>query len=138
MEESDAVDDSVEDRVEISKKDNESIYTSNKINISNNHIYDEESLNVLSHEMDEDLNNHQDDLNSKIGELTNHENCSLPVSEVTNIPTSSSQYIIDGSFQLDDDKIDYNTIGAEIEKVENEIDHYKSLLDQKRRRIEEK
>ncbi|GBB98317.1 hypothetical protein RclHR1_00320012 [Rhizophagus clarus] len=127
MEESDAVDDSIEFHVETSKKDN----------ASNNHIYEESP----SHEMNEDLNNHQDNLSSKskIGELTNHENNNLPVtSEVTNIPTSSSQYIIESTFRLEDDKIDYNAIGAEIEKVENEIDHYKSLLDQKRRRIEEK
>ncbi|RIA96307.1 hypothetical protein C1645_755119 [Glomus cerebriforme] len=139
MEESDAVDDTVEYHVDISKKDNEPIDASKKINISNN-IYDEESPDVLpSHDEINELDNRSDTLNSNnVGELTNHENSSLSViPEVTHIP-NSSQYIIEGSSQLEDDKVDYNAIGAEIEKVENEIDHYKSLLDRKRRRIEEK
>jgi hypothetical protein len=131
MEESDAVDDSAEYLAETLKKDNEVVDVPIDNDKINNHI-DEESL---PSKMNDELDNHPD---TQISELTNHENRSLPViPEVTHISTSS-QYIIESSSQLEDDKIDYNAIGAEIEKVENEIDHYKSLLEQKRKRIEEK
>ncbi|CAG8444982.1 3573_t:CDS:2 [Funneliformis caledonium] len=139
MEESDAVDDSTEYRVEISKKGNETIDTSINRNQISINIYNGESQETLTSRGDEKINGEMDiqldNLSSKVGDKVNHDNFSLPViPEVTNSP----RYIIEGSTQLEDDKIDYNAIGEEIEKVENEIDRYQSLLDQKRRYIEEK
>ncbi|CAI2168282.1 9876_t:CDS:2 [Funneliformis geosporum] len=137
MEESDAVDDSAEYHVEISKKNNETIDASINSNHISINIYNGESQEKLtSHdEMNGELDFQSDNLSSKVGGKVNHDNFSLPlIPEVTQSP----QYIIEGSTQLEDDKIDYNAIGEEIEKVENEIDRYQSLLDKKRRYIEEK